>query len=91
MHGTSHPAVAEVIFGLDPLWFAGTLFVLTYVLIVTERLNRAIISLTAACLMILGGVLTQEAPAYLHDACATLLGHSGDAGGCDGGALRPAR
>ncbi len=52
---------AQVIFGLDPLWFAGTLFVLTYVLIVTERLNRAIISITAACLMILGGVLTQEA------------------------------
>ncbi len=61
MNVPSHPPVAEVIFGLDPLWFAGTLFVLTYALIVTERLNRAIISLTAACLMILGGVLTQEA------------------------------
>ena len=61
MHGSPHPQVAEVIFGLDPVWFAGTLFVLTYVLIITERLNRAIISITAACLMILGGVLTQEA------------------------------
>lgn len=40
---------------------AGSLFVLTYVPIVTERLNRAIISLVAACLMILGGVLTQQA------------------------------
>ncbi len=50
----------QVIFGIDPIWFAGSLFVLTYVLIVTERLNRAVISLTAACLMILGGVLTQE-------------------------------
>ena len=59
MHSPSTPP--EVIFGLDPIWFAGTLFVLTYALIVTERLNRAIISLTAACLMILGGVLTQEA------------------------------
>jgi len=49
------------IFGIDPLWYAGSLFVLTYLLIVTDRLNRAIISLTAACLMILGGVLTQEA------------------------------
>jgi Na+/H+ antiporter NhaD/arsenite permease-like protein len=61
MHDSLHPQVADVIFGLDPLWFAGTLFVLTYVLIVTERLNRAIISLTAATLMIIGGVLTQEA------------------------------
>jgi len=59
MHSPSTPP--EVIFGLDPLWFAGTLFVITYALIVTERLNRAIISLSAACLMILGGVLTQEA------------------------------
>jgi Na+/H+ antiporter NhaD/arsenite permease-like protein len=61
MHSTPHTAVADVIFGIDPTWFAGTLFVLTYVLIVTERLNRAIISITAATLMILGGVLTQEA------------------------------
>ncbi len=51
----------QVIFGINPALFAGTLFVLTYVLIITERLNRAIISLSAACLMILGGVLTQEA------------------------------
>lgn len=52
---------AQVIFGVDPALFAGALFVLTYLLIVAERLNRAIISLSAACLMILGGVLTQEA------------------------------
>lgn len=37
------------------------LFVLTYILIITERLNRAIVSISAACLMILGGVLTQRA------------------------------
>ncbi len=57
MHGAE---AVPVIFGIDPAWYAGTLFVLTYLLIVTERLNRAIISLTAACLMIIGGVLTQE-------------------------------
>jgi Na+/H+ antiporter NhaD/arsenite permease-like protein len=43
------------------MWFAGTLFFLTYVLIMTERINRVVIALTAAGLMILGGVLTQEA------------------------------
>ena len=52
---------ADVIFGLSPTLFAGSLFVLTYLLIVTERLNRAIIAMMAAALMILGGVLTQEA------------------------------
>ncbi|MCW9046788.1 MAG: ArsB/NhaD family transporter [Gammaproteobacteria bacterium] len=52
---------AEVIFGLSPVWFAGSLFVLSYALIVSERLNRAVISMMAAALMIIGGVLTQEA------------------------------
>jgi len=58
MHPSPDP---QVIFGIDPSLYAGVLFVLTYVLIVTERLNRAIVSLSAACLMILGGVLTQQA------------------------------
>lgn len=52
---------ADVIFGLSPVWFAGGLFVLTYLLIITERLNRAIISMIAAALMIMSGVLTQQA------------------------------
>ena len=51
----------DVIFGLSPALYAGSLFVLTYLLIITERLNRAIIALMAAMLMIIGGVLTQEA------------------------------
>ncbi|RDH86638.1 MAG: hypothetical protein DIZ78_06960 [endosymbiont of Escarpia spicata] len=58
MHNIHQP---DVIFGFDPLWFAGALFVFTYAMILTERLNRAVVSLTMACLMILGGVLTQEA------------------------------
>ena len=58
MHELHQP---DVILGLSPAWFAGILFVLTYVLIVTERLNRAVISMSAAALMIMGGVLTQEA------------------------------
>ena len=52
---------AEVIFGLSPVLYAVSLFVLTYLLIITERLNRAIIAMMAAALMIIGGVLTQEA------------------------------
>ena len=52
---------AQVIFGLDPLWVAASLFLLTYALIMLERVNRAIIALMAAGLMILSGVLTQEA------------------------------
>ncbi len=51
----------DVIFGLSPVLFASSLFVLTYLLIITERLNRAIIAMMSAALMIIGGVLTQEA------------------------------
>jgi Na+/H+ antiporter NhaD/arsenite permease-like protein len=58
MHNTHQ---VDVIFGLSPVLFAGSLFVLTYLLIITERLNRAIIAMMAAALMIVGGVLTQEA------------------------------
>ena len=55
-----HTEQLDVIFGLSPTLYAGSLFVLTYLLIITERLNRAIISMMAAALMIIGGVLTQE-------------------------------
>jgi Na+/H+ antiporter NhaD/arsenite permease-like protein len=57
-HGTE---VMDVIFGLDPRWYAGTLFCLTYLFIMSERINRAIVAMIAAGLMVLGGVLTQEA------------------------------
>ncbi len=53
--------VTDMVFGLDPQWYAGSLFVLAYLMIMSERINRAIVSMTAAGLMILGGVLTQEA------------------------------
>ncbi len=52
---------ASIIFGLDPVWYSGVLFILTYTLIVAERLNRAIVAVSAASLMVVGGVLTQEA------------------------------
>ncbi len=57
-----HPAAtSQVIFGLDPLWYAGSLFVICYLMIMTDRLNRAIIAMLGAGLMVFGGVLTQEA------------------------------
>jgi Na+/H+ antiporter NhaD/arsenite permease-like protein len=60
MHPPPATDDAHVILGLDPMWFAVTVFVVTYGLIMTERLNRAVVALFAACLMILGGVLTQD-------------------------------
>lgn len=51
---------AAVIFGLDPLWFAIGVFALTYVMIMTERINRAIVAMLAAGVMVLAGVMTQR-------------------------------
>jgi len=55
------PHQASVIFGISPVIYASSLFILTYLLIITERLNRAVIAMMSAALMIIGGVLTQEA------------------------------
>jgi len=61
MHGHESEAVSSVIFGWDPLWVSSILFVATYLVIVTEKLNRAIVALIGASLMISLGVLNQEA------------------------------
>lgn len=47
-------------FGLDPLWLSTAILVASYVAIMTERVNRAIIALLGAGLMILTGVIDQD-------------------------------
>ena len=59
MHGTEATA-AHIIFGWDPLWVSSILFVVTYAVIVSEKVNRAIVSLLGAGLMVMLGVLNQE-------------------------------
>jgi len=51
---------ASVIFGLSPLWLATVLFVLTYAVIMADKLNRAIVALLGAGLLIITGVMRQE-------------------------------
>ena len=60
MHG-SEADVTSVLFGLNPMWVAAILFAITYIVVMTEKINRAIVSLLAAGLMIVLGVLNQEA------------------------------
>ena len=49
-----------MIFGLGAAWVAAIIFVVTYLLIVAERINRSIIALLGAGLMVVCGVLTQD-------------------------------
>jgi Na+/H+ antiporter NhaD/arsenite permease-like protein len=59
MHGASGHA-AEVIFGWDPFWVSTILFLLTYAVIVTDKINRAIVAGLGASLMVSLGVLNQQ-------------------------------
>jgi Na+/H+ antiporter NhaD/arsenite permease-like protein len=56
-----HEHASLAVFGMDSLWLSTLLFVATYAVIVTERINRAIVALIGAGLMITLGVLNQEA------------------------------
>ena len=53
-------ASTQLIFGWDPLWVSSILFVVTYAVIVSEKINRAIASLLGAGLMIMLGILNQK-------------------------------
>jgi len=57
VHGEQ--TAAQVIFGLSPLLVSLVIFVFTYVVIVTERINRSVVALLGAGLMIFSGVLNQ--------------------------------
>src|SRR3954465_6999699 len=57
MNQISAPAT---LFGADPFWVAIVVFALTYVLVITDRINRSIIALLGAGVMVVSGVLTQE-------------------------------
>jgi len=59
VHGGSE-LVAQVIFGWDPLWVSSILFVATYALIISEKVNRAVVAGLGASLMIALGVLNQQ-------------------------------
>lgn len=47
------------IFGFDPMWVATAVLLVTYAVIVTETINRAIIALLGGCVMIAVGVVDQ--------------------------------
>ena len=53
-------AASNVYFGLDPMSVSTVLLAVTYALIISEKINRSIVALAGAALMIMVGVLTQE-------------------------------
>jgi Na+/H+ antiporter NhaD/arsenite permease-like protein len=56
---TAH-AASHVYFGLNPMWVSACILAITYATIMSEQVNRAIVALVGAGVMILIGVLDQE-------------------------------
>jgi Na+/H+ antiporter NhaD/arsenite permease-like protein len=53
-------AVSHVIFGFNPMWVSTCILAITYATIMSEQVNRAIVALVGAGVMILVGVLDQH-------------------------------
>ena len=55
-----HGQVSSVYFGLSPMWVATCILVVTYAVIISEKINRAVVALLGASAMVLVGVMNQE-------------------------------
>jgi Na+/H+ antiporter NhaD/arsenite permease-like protein len=53
-------AGSSVYFGMSPMWVSTVILAVTYVVIMSEKINRSIVALIGASLMIVIGVFSQE-------------------------------
>jgi Na+/H+ antiporter NhaD/arsenite permease-like protein len=51
--------MSQIYFGFNPMWVSTGILLITYALIMTEKVNRAIVALLGAGLMVIVGVLDQ--------------------------------
>ena len=59
MHAADLSAVPEMILGMDSKILATAIVIIAYVVLFTEKVNRAIVALLGAAVMIFTGILTQ--------------------------------
>ncbi len=60
MHATDITAIPQLIWGMDAKVLATVIVIIAYVILFTEKVNRAIVALLAASVMIFSGILTQN-------------------------------
>ncbi len=53
-------ASAGTIMGLSPMAVSTCILVATYAIVISEKVNRSIVALVGACLMVIAGLLTQD-------------------------------
>lgn len=51
---------SKVLFGMDPMILSTAILIVSYIILFTEKLNRAVVALLGATVMIFAGILTQE-------------------------------
>ena len=59
MHAADLSAVPEIILGMDSKILATAIVIISYMVLFTEKVNRAIVALLGAAIMIFTGILTQ--------------------------------
>jgi len=60
-------ATSSALFGVPALWLATALFVITYLVIMSDKLNRAVVALLGAGLLVVTGILTQDQATHAID------------------------
>jgi Na+/H+ antiporter NhaD/arsenite permease-like protein len=55
------PFTPHLVFGLDPMWASAAILALTYALVIAGRINRAVVALIGAAIVIAVGALDQNA------------------------------
>lgn len=60
MHATDLTSIPQMIWGMDAKILATAIVIIAYVVLFTEKVNRAIVALLGASVMIFAGILTQD-------------------------------
>ena len=53
-------AASNVYFDLNPMWVSTCVLAVTYAVIISEKINRAIVALLGAAMMVVVGVMTRR-------------------------------
>lgn len=58
-HGEASFSVPELL-GIDPIWVASGILIIVYAILISEKLNRAILAMLGASLMVVFGIINQQ-------------------------------
>ncbi len=59
-HGAEGVATGAVLFGLDPLWLSTAILIVSYAVLLSEKINRTVVALLGGGLVIITGIISQS-------------------------------